>query len=354
MPSKKEPFVCGICGLKANYTKQHRKRHIQTHTGATHPSVSGSTNVSHSERYLAQEESRKAWVAAFCESPAGLGELIRQVVRLKGSGPARFRHTGGRFDSGPMADKMIEGMPNIFNQEGRIRDHLRWMLDFVSDKPSTRQAPQSIITPTVVAKLPCSHPNPRWPSEVSSVDMSDGADGNLWGPSLVWPQERQCDRCEKPDICSCISSAVYKYETPKIVPAGPMGEGTAAQRQYQRNQLLRELTGESVPLGQYEDGWAADLCRYNGAGELVRWCSVYSRIYGNWARKINHSCNFNVQFVSMRVSRKWRVMIQAVRNIAPGEPVTVDYGAEYWEGTAFSCMCGSARCIYGNEKEEDI
>lgn len=260
-------------------------------------------------------------------------------------------------------------MPNIFNQDERIRDHLRWMLDFVSGKPSTRQALQSIITPTVVAKLPCSHPSPRWvpqgqcPASFTMIDANlwspqrypvwicpDGADGNLRDPSLVWPQERQCGRCEKPDICSCISSAVYKYETPKIVPAGSMGEGTVAQRQYQRNQLLRELTGELVPLGQYEDGWAADLCRYNGAGELVRWCSVYPRIYGNWARKINHSCNFNVQFVSMGVSRKWRVMIQAVRNIAPGEPVTVDYGAEYWEGTAFSCMCGSARCIYGNKK----
>lgn len=45
-------------------------------------------------------------------------------------------------------------------------------------------------------------------------------------------------------------------------------------------------------------------------------------------------------------------MIQAVRNIALGEPVTVDYGAEYWEGRAISCMCGSARCIYGNKKED--
>ncbi|EXA35330.1 hypothetical protein FOQG_16557 [Fusarium oxysporum f. sp. raphani 54005] len=80
--------------------------------------------------------------------------------------------------------------------------------------------------------------------------------------------------------------------------------------------------------------------------------STLAHIYGNWTQKMNHSCNFNVQFVSMRVSRKWRVMIQAVRNIAPGEPVTVDYGAEYWEGTAFSCMCGSARCIYGNKKED--
>ncbi|EWZ80430.1 hypothetical protein FOWG_15522 [Fusarium oxysporum f. sp. lycopersici MN25] len=80
--------------------------------------------------------------------------------------------------------------------------------------------------------------------------------------------------------------------------------------------------------------------------------TTLAHIYGNWARKMNHSCNFNVQFVSMRVSRKWRAMIQAVRNIALGEPVTVDYGAEYWEGRTISCMCGSARCIYGNKKED--
>ncbi|QKD62570.2 uncharacterized protein FOBCDRAFT_245875 [Fusarium oxysporum Fo47] len=50
----------------------------------------------------------------------------------------------------------------------------------------------------------------------------------------------------------------------------------------------------------------------------------------------NDRRDFQAQFVSMRVSRKWRAMIQAVRNIALGEPVTVDYGAEYWEGRAIS------------------
>jgi SET domain-containing protein len=75
---------------------------------------------------------------------------------------------------------------------------------------------------------------------------------------------------------------------------------------------------------------------------------------GNTARWINHSCNPNCQaFVVENESgdpRKDRVIIEARRNIKPGEELTYDYGIvlevphtarlkKLWV-----CLCGSPKC----------
>jgi uncharacterized protein len=75
---------------------------------------------------------------------------------------------------------------------------------------------------------------------------------------------------------------------------------------------------------------------------------------GNTARWINHSCNPNCEaFVEESESgdpRKDRVIIEAKRNIKPGEELTYDYGIvlevphtarlkKLWV-----CLCGSPKC----------
>jgi SET domain-containing protein len=75
---------------------------------------------------------------------------------------------------------------------------------------------------------------------------------------------------------------------------------------------------------------------------------------GNIARWINHSCNPNCEaFVEENEkgnSRKDRVIIEAKRNIKPGEELTYDYGIvlevphtarlkKLWV-----CLCGSPKC----------
>jgi SET domain-containing protein len=75
---------------------------------------------------------------------------------------------------------------------------------------------------------------------------------------------------------------------------------------------------------------------------------------GNIARWINHSCNPNCEaFVEENEkgkTRKDRVIIQAKRNIKPGEELTYDYGIvlevphtarlkKLWV-----CLCGSPKC----------
>jgi SET domain-containing protein len=77
---------------------------------------------------------------------------------------------------------------------------------------------------------------------------------------------------------------------------------------------------------------------------------------GNSARWINHSCDPNCQAMieeatEGKPSRNDRVLIEAVRDIAPGEELTYDYGIVLdMPHTArlkklWACRCGSPKCI---------
>jgi uncharacterized protein len=75
---------------------------------------------------------------------------------------------------------------------------------------------------------------------------------------------------------------------------------------------------------------------------------------GNTARWINHSCDPNCQAVIEENAdgnpRKDRVLIEAIRNIKPGEELTYDYGITLdMPHTArlkklWKCLCGSPKC----------
>jgi len=76
---------------------------------------------------------------------------------------------------------------------------------------------------------------------------------------------------------------------------------------------------------------------------------------GNVARWINHSCAPNcVAFVHEHKSgkpKKDKVIIEALRDIAPGEEITYDYGFEFDVPytkkllATWACHCGSPECI---------
>jgi SET domain-containing protein len=55
---------------------------------------------------------------------------------------------------------------------------------------------------------------------------------------------------------------------------------------------------------------------------------------------LNHSCRPNARLCI----RQGRVEFYALRDIAPGEEITVDYGETHHEGT-LACRCGAANCV---------
>ena len=65
----------------------------------------------------------------------------------------------------------------------------------------------------------------------------------------------------------------------------------------------------------------------------------------NTARYINHSCRPNAKgYTTGR-----RIWIWSLRNIKPGEEITINYGKEYLDEHIKQCMC--AKCAAGPRKK---
>ncbi|MBS1914391.1 MAG: SET domain-containing protein-lysine N-methyltransferase [Bacteroidetes bacterium] len=73
--------------------------------------------------------------------------------------------------------------------------------------------------------------------------------------------------------------------------------------------------------------------------ELGNGTAIDASVGGNGFRYINHSCAPNSY---MRIIRN-NVEFYALRDIAPGEELTCNYGETHHEGT-LGCRCGSAEC----------
>lgn len=318
-------------------------------------------------------------------SEGGHGFDTHYAAQLAVSYPAKARYNGGIITEGPLAGRNgipVKGLPSVFDKDGRLKKKFAWIKNGI--KPTRNYAlnapnavavaarhdspncpPPSHITRksrqcNVVLSPP--HANTKWTKDPIETTFTI-IQTNLWTPQRhpdwppppdwptkwTWPtnptfiphDDRQCELCLD-RICSCILISV-RQDVPAIVPYGDKGEGAQAQMSYLKGELLGELLRELAPLEKYEDGWGADLVRKDIGSNAHAVCQVYCRYVGNWVRKINHSCNPCTSFSPMKISGKWRIMIEAIRNIAKGEEITVFYGAEYWEGD--KCLCGSTTCI---------
>ena len=83
--------------------------------------------------------------------------------------------------------------------------------------------------------------------------------------------------------------------------------------------------------------------------EINRQWTIDGSSRRNLGRYINHACRPNCE----AVLRKGRMMFVALRDIAPGEEITLDYGKEYFDLfiAPFGCRCATcakrAAKIYG-------
>lgn len=81
---------------------------------------------------------------------------------------------------------------------------------------------------------------------------------------------------------------------------------------------------------------------------------IDANVHGNVARWLNHSCEPNCQAFLIESSngdpRKDRVVIEALRDIAPGEELTYNYGIRLSVPHSprlkklWACLCGANRC----------
>jgi len=135
--------------------------------------------------------------------------------------------------------------------------------------------------------------------------------------------------------------------TLRLGRSGVHGHGIFARDFIPQDGRVIEYTGERITKREAERREEARLARKAAGGDgCVYVFEVTSRhdidgdVPWNPARHINHSCEPNCEAQHGR----GRIWIVALRDIAPGEELTYDYGFDYGEAWDHPCRCGSKRC----------
>jgi len=159
-------------------------------------------------------------------------------------------------------------------------------------------------------------------------------------PSWIPPSDTQCDLCNG-GKCDCITRCLPKNK-PRITNEGDKGQGLRVIGiPYAKGQIISLYLGEFAPLDTYHDGWAMEFCRPDLGGEPV--AQIYSREMGNYARKVNHSCNPSAKFCEKRISGQWQVVLIAIQDIQHNSEITVNCGKKFLSAQGKGCLC--SECI---------
>jgi SET domain-containing protein len=130
-----------------------------------------------------------------------------------------------------------------------------------------------------------------------------------------------------------------KLSSPEIVvkKSGIAGKGCFAAAAFKKGRKIASYAGEKITQQE-----AARRVRNQ---RVIRICGVDEKwaidgsIGGNGTQYINHSCNPNCYTRTLH----GHILFMALRDIAAGEEITVDYGESYHEQTK-TCGCGAKKC----------
>jgi SET domain-containing protein len=115
------------------------------------------------------------------------------------------------------------------------------------------------------------------------------------------------------------------------------GHGAFAAEAIPARRKIGEVRGE--PISVREARRRARALTRIMIVEVSHTRAIDASASGDALRYTNHSCAPNAV---LRI-RQGRVEIYAMRDIAPGEELTVDYGESHHEGR-LACRCGAPRC----------
>lgn len=126
-------------------------------------------------------------------------------------------------------------------------------------------------------------------------------------------------------------------EKPFRVGRSATGLGLFAATPIMKNSDIVEYTGPRIPT---KEAQALDRRRANKyLFEIDRRWTIDGSPRGNVARYVNHACDPNAEAVLSR----GRMMFRAVKNIAAGAEITIDYGDEH-VALYFKHGCRCASC----------
>ncbi len=131
--------------------------------------------------------------------------------------------------------------------------------------------------------------------------------------------------------------AYQKYAV-EVRPSAIDGQGVFAAEPIEPRRKIGEIRGESISVA--EARIRATRHERVMIVELSDERALDFRRSTDPMRYTNHSCRPNARLDI----RQGRVEFYALRAIAPGEEITVNYGPTHHEGT-LACRCGMAGCV---------
>ncbi|KAL2801192.1 hypothetical protein BJX66DRAFT_4370 [Aspergillus keveii] len=166
-------------------------------------------------------------------------------------------------------------------------------------------------------------------------------DGETRDPTLRTKYDGRCDLCRSPEICDCkldpsVGTLVELVERPGT------GTGVRTLTSFKKGDILGQFVGELLPPKFGKDPIYA-LAHVSKKDSEDCIATVSPRYYGNWTRYLAHSCNAATEFRARTVGHRTIMTVEASRDIAAFEDITVDYGEGYWLDK--KCMCGEPNCV---------
>ncbi len=115
-----------------------------------------------------------------------------------------------------------------------------------------------------------------------------------------------------------------------------VGKGLFARMPIAKGDFIVEYTGKKIPTKVADE---MDEARY--LFEVDKKWTIDGEDESNIARYINHSCDPNAE----SEIHDQHILISAVRDIAPGEEITMDYGEEYYDEfiRPIGCKCSAPK-----------
>ncbi len=139
--------------------------------------------------------------------------------------------------------------------------------------------------------------------------------------------------------------------------SGVHGQGVFAVQDIAEGEVIIEYTGQVISWQEAQERHPHDPKQPNHTFyfHVDEDRVIDAKVGGNFARWINHSCAPNCQAVLEENAegkpKLDRVMIEALRDIKPGEELTYDYGITLEERLTprlkkiWACHCGAAKCV---------
>jgi len=134
-----------------------------------------------------------------------------------------------------------------------------------------------------------------------------------------------------------VSRPAYQKFAVNVAASRIDGQGAFAAEAIPARRKIGEIRGEAVSVREARRR-ARSLARIMIV-EVSEKRAIDASASTDPLRFTNHSCAPNAV---LRI-RQGRVELYAMRDVAPGEELTVDYGESHHEGR-LACRCGAPRC----------